>query len=203
MTVTTKTPEDYRSIVAGAATLVAAAGGELTHYDFTSRVRIDNTPTNRRALVGALDVARHRGVRSSLRACLRAFDPEAQPASKKPTTRVLVLWKQNGHRTWNVQGSALAEGSLAMLSTFCASDRGKTIVIEARDAEHARKLIAADSFGVRAVVDGGNLVGLGALGAMAVWSALSAFRNPASVRDGNAPALSRAAIAKLQGEVSR
>lgn len=174
-------------------------------------VRVEDSPAMRDALKRALDTARARGVRSSLRAALRRFEPEAVAAPRTRAARVFVLWKEQGARAYRVQGTATARGSLANLATAvrAARDgRGRVRVIEAATAEGARLALASFEDGSRSFAmvagegsgsddrRGARVLGLGVAGAFAVWNALGAGAGR-EVRDANGAAIERGVLDAL------
>ena len=176
------------------------------------RVWLQNTPEVRQALARALETARARSVRSSLRACLRRLDPEAVPAPAKPTSKVMIMIKRKGTRTWKMEGTATAEGSLPNLATLISwaqQGRGRVRVINAANAAEARTILAAFEAGEwRPAMTAGTgadsdpkqaaVLGLGAEGALAVWAALS----PASrgAWTGTGAAIEPETLAALRGQ---
>lgn len=160
------------------------------------RVRVNNGPRTRQALAQALERARARGIRSSLRAALARFDPEAVPSRRAPGARtggrrLFVLFKRYGARTYKVQGTATAEGSAGTLywltcAALAPADErpGRVRVVEATTAAHARDtlarfergehrpaMLAGDGTG-NTDPKGARVLGLGAAGALAVWTVL-------------------------------
>ena len=139
--------DDTYGITSSAARFLASYHEDVPAFpNGLHRVYIRSSPEMRNALARALDNARSWGVRSSLKAALRRFDPEAVPTPRKPETRFYVLWRKAGGRKYRVVASPTTEhGSWSTQQYIrdALDERGFVRVVRAKSADDARAKIDA------------------------------------------------------------